>query len=428
MKHLKALLTFLTFLLLASLWSATALYGAISGWWLTPLAKQGDTAAFMDAAIRLGNEQSRGNLALALMKNGVVFKEHYQPSIDPVDRETLFPLASMSKWFTAYGVMQLAEAGKIDLDAPVSRYLTRWTLPAGTYDNQGVTIRRLLSHTAGLTDGLGFGDYAPGEQVPSLVDTLRQPRASSGTSIIAVGIEPGSEWQYSGGGYLILQLLIEDASGLAFAQWMQQAVFDPLQMTRATYAYLGDQPNASRSFDDAGAPTPSFQYASAGATGLSASAADLISFAKAQLRNQGHIAGSLSPDSVEKMREPHGQTLGLNIWGLGTMLYAPTAGADHVFGHDGSNDPAINSALRINPDNGDAIIVLITGNTELASLIAFEWTLWQTGVPDFLMVNRVLASALVPWIAGLLVLVLIMIGYNMWRRRNHRTHASVPDR
>jgi len=425
MKLLKFLLTFL---LLVSLWSATALYGAISGWWLTPLAERGDTAAFMDAAIRLGNDQSRGNIALVLMRNGVVFKDHFQPSIDPVDRDTLFPLASMSKWITAYGVMQLVEANKIDLDTPVSSQLTRWNLPVGKYDNNGVTPRRLLSHTAGLTDGLGFGDYAPNEQLPSLVDTLQQPRASSGTAIISAGIEPGSEWRYSGGGYLILQLLIEEASGMAFAQWMQQAVFDPLHMTRATYAYLGNQPNVARSFDAAGTPAPIFQYASAAATGLSASAADLISFAQAQLRNHGHIPRSLSPENVEKMREPHGQTLGVNIWGLGTMLYAPTAGADHVFGHDGSNDPAINSALRINPDNGDAIIVLVTGNPELASLMAFEWTLWQTGVPDFLLVNRVMDSALVPWIAGLIVLVLIMGGYNAWRQRNNRTHASVPDR
>jgi CubicO group peptidase (beta-lactamase class C family) len=424
MKLLKFLLTFL---LLGGLWSATALYGAISGWWLTPLAEQGDSEAFMDAAIRMGNDQSRGNLALVLMRNGVVFREHYQPSIDPVDRQTLFPLASMSKWITAYGVMQLVESNKVDLDMPVSRYLTRWNLPVGEHDNDGVTIRRLLSHTAGLTDELGFGDYAPDEQVPSLVDTLRQPRASSGAAVISVGIEPGSEWHYSGGGYLILQLIIEEASGMAFASWMQQAVFDPLQMTRATYAYLGNQPNASRSFDAVGKPAPVFRYAAAAATGLSASAADLIRFAQAQIRGHGPIAQSLSPDNVEQMREPSGQTLGINIWGLGTMLYAPTAGADYVFGHDGSNDPAINSALRINPDNGDAIIVLVSGHPELATSIAFEWTLWQTGAPDFLMLNRLKSSVLVPWISGLFILALTICAYSMWRQRTNLARTSISD-
>ena len=64
----------------------------------------------------------------------------------------------MSKWFTPYGVLMLADKGKIDLDEPVSNYLTRWHLPPSKLDNSKVTVRRLLSHTAGLTDGLGFGD------------------------------------------------------------------------------------------------------------------------------------------------------------------------------------------------------------------------------------------------------------------------------
>ncbi|MCC7054623.1 MAG: beta-lactamase family protein [Gemmatimonadaceae bacterium] len=92
-----------------------------------------------------------------------MYAEQYTPSIDPVDRDTRFPLASMSKWFTAYAVMQLLEAGRVDLDAPVTAHLRQWQLPAGPFDARQVTIRRLLSHTAGLTDGLGFGDYLPSE-------------------------------------------------------------------------------------------------------------------------------------------------------------------------------------------------------------------------------------------------------------------------
>jgi CubicO group peptidase (beta-lactamase class C family) len=229
------------------LWIAIAGYGAISGWWLTPAARRGDTQGFLKAAIELSNEQSRGNIALVLMHDGKAHDEHFAPSVDDVDRDTRFPLASMSKWVSAYGVMQLAQAGKIDLDAPISRYLKRWQLPAGEFDNDGVTVRRLLSHTAGLTDGLGFGDYGPDEQLPSLEASLRQPRSSSGTATIALGREPGSEWQYSGGAYLILQLIVEEVSGMTFAEWMQHAVFNPIGMHRATYAYIGDLDNSSRS-------------------------------------------------------------------------------------------------------------------------------------------------------------------------------------
>ena len=71
--------------------------------------------------------------------------------------------------------MTLVEAGKLDLDAPVSTYLTRWSLPTSEFDNSGVTVRRLLSHTAGLTDGLGYGGFAPGQLVQPIEASLTQP-------------------------------------------------------------------------------------------------------------------------------------------------------------------------------------------------------------------------------------------------------------
>ena len=82
---------------------------------------------------------------------------------------------------------------------------------------------------------------------------------------------------------------------------------------------------------------------------------------------------------LDRMRQPEARKLGLDIWGLGVALYAPTASGAYVYGHDGSNSPAINTSMRINPDNGDALIVLVTGNPTLASAIGAEWTIWQTG-------------------------------------------------
>ena len=394
-------------------------YGAIQGWWLHPIAPRGDTHAFMQAASALAQDQSKGNSALVLLRQGAVYAEQYTPSIDPVDRDTRFPLASMSKWFTAYAMMQQVQAGRLDLDAPVSTYLKQWQLPAGPFDAQQVTIRRLLSHTAGLTDGLGFGDYLPSESLPSLQETLRHPRASSDSAVtIAMGRAPGSGFQYSGGGYLILQALLEDVTRMPFATWMQDSVLGPLGMHRATYAYLGPLDNVSRSFDARGAIVPTYRYAAAGATGLSASARDLVAFAQAQLRtDDGASALLLHRAALERMRQPHGRKLGLDIWGLGVALYAPTASGAYVYGHDGSNAPAINTSMRINPDNGDAVIVLVTGHPTLATTIGSEWTLWQTGVADFLSVDRALRSALVPWLLGLAAIAALWI----WRVVSRRS-------
>ncbi len=400
-------------------WTGVAGYGAIEGWWLRPIAPRGDAQAFMQAATAMANAESKGNFALVLMRQGAVYAEQYTPSIDPVNRDTRFPLASMSKWFTAYAVMQLAQSSRVDLDAPVSTYLTQWQLPAGAFDAKQVTIRRLLSHTAGLTDGLGFGDYLPSESLPSIGETLRHPRASSDSAVtIAVGRAPGGEFQYSGGGYLMLQALLEDVTGTPFATWMQDSVFRPIGMPRATYEYLGSLDNVSRSFDARGALVPTYRYAAAGATGLSASARDLIAFAQAQAQVDQRAGAPLRRATLERMREPHGRRLGLEIWGLGVALYAPTASGAYVYGHDGANTPAINTSMRINPDNGDAVIVLVTGHPALASAIGSEWTLWQTGVVDFLSIKRALRSALVPWLLGLATMAAL------WTWRTKRRYRA----
>ena len=400
-----------------AVWTGIAGYGAFQGWWLRPIAPKGDTPAFMRAATTLAQAQSKGDVALVLLRQGAVAAEQYTPSIDPVNRDTRFPLASMSKWFTAYGVMQLAQGGRLELDAPVSKYLRQWQLPAGSFDAQQVTIRRLLSHTAGLTDGLGFGDYLPSESVPPLAETLRHPRASSDSAVaIAVGRPPGSEFEYSGGGYLILQAVVEDVTGMPFATWMQDSVLHPLGMQRATYDYLGALDNAARSFDASGAVAPTFRYAAAGATGLSASARDLVAYAQSQLQTGANGGAQLQRETLERMRQPHGRKMGLDIWGLGVALYAPTASGAYVYGHDGSNAPAINTSMRINPDNGDVVIVLVTGSPTLATAIAGEWTLWQTGIPDFLSIDRAVRSAIVPWLLGLAAIG-VLWGWRVVRRR-----------
>lgn len=154
----------------------------------------GDTNSFYDWAANEIDSKNQGNSALVLIENGEVTRQYFASTQTSVDQDTLFPTASFSKWITALALMSLAEANLIDLDVPVSNYLTRWHLPDSNFDNNEVTIRRLLSHTAGLTDKLGFGDDTLEEVIPSLEDELNHPRASSGREVeVAVGVEPGTE-------------------------------------------------------------------------------------------------------------------------------------------------------------------------------------------------------------------------------------------
>lgn len=404
------------------LWVSISIYGALNGWWLSPIVAENDVEGFVGVVKEKIRLETRGNTALVVMTNGEIIAEDYFASSDAINENTLFPLASMSKLFAAYGVMQLVEDGKINLDEPVSSYLTRWKLPDSNFDNDKVTVRQLLSHTSGLSDGLGFGNYEPSETIPSLEESLNKTRASNGFKTIELGREPGSEWEYSGGGYLIVQLLVEETSGMSFESWMQQAVFTPLGMYRSTYNYLGDQNNISNSYHVDGQLATTYRYASAAATGLSSTPADMSQFVKTLLQIDIDSKSSLKLTSVKTMRQPHGSKWGADIWGLGTMLYAPVSDGSYIFGHDGANDPAINTSLRINPVNGDAIIVLATGNKVLASSVAYEWTLWQTGYPDFLMLDKAIKSAFVPCIIGVLFILLGFILFILNKRNtNHQS-------
>jgi len=82
------------------------------------------------------------------------------------------------------------------------------------------------------------------------------------------------------------------------------------------------------------------------------------------------------------MREPHGQSMGVDIWGLGTVLYATTEGNDFIIGHDGKSTPPINTAIRLHPQTGDGIILLETGHPIMATKLASEWVFWKTGKVD----------------------------------------------
>ena len=402
-------------------WSAVVGYGVLAGWWHRGIARTGDTPSFMAAVRTMVSSEPHGDVAVALMTKGQVADEYYTGAVDAVNRETVFPVASMSKWVTAVGVMQLVRDGKIDLDAPVARYLTRWTLPAGQFDNSGVTTRRLLSHTAGLTDGLGFGDYRLDERLPTLEESLRAPRASTGQpTAIAVEYDPGSRWQYSGGGYLILQLLVEEVSRQSFATFMRESVLAPLHLSCSSFEHTTSA-NAAEAYDATGHAAPTYQYAAAGATGFSTCVGDMVRWVQAHA-NSGPAA-PLDADLQRRMREPHGKQFGADIWGLGTMLYAPTAADAFVFGHDGQNDPAINAAVRINPDKGDAIIALTSGGRLLATRLASEWTYWQTGGPDFLVIGTALREAVVPLLAGWAAAIAAAVIYLRARTRT-AAHAG----
>ncbi len=380
--------------------------------------------------------RNRGNVAFRLIERGAVAEEYCSSTGAAVGPDTLFQVASLSKWITAWAVMTLVESGRVDLDAPVSRYLSRWTLPEAEFDIDGVTVRRLLSHTAGLTDGLGFAGYPPGVELPSLEEALRHPYASHGHSgVIRVGLAPGSQWQYSGGGYLIQQLLIEEVTGESFEDYLRRAVFLPLGMQRSSFTVDAATPDVATFFDTNRQQAIHYQFVAKAAASLYTTAADMTRFVQAHFPGQAGEPigrGVLRPDTLRLMRQPQAAAYGADIWGLGVMLFAPVGNDDYIIGHDGSNNPAINTAVRLNPTNGDGIVVLETGDTSLASTIAGEWVFAQTGTLDFIMLMMGAGAVLRVIMLGSVAIIIAgaVVGWRLRRRvaETHHGGSALPGR
>ena len=152
----------------------------------------------------------------------------------PVTPETLFQTASIGKPVVAAASLHLVEAGRLDLDEDVNAKLVSWRIPENDFTHRApVTLRRLLSHSAGTTVS-GFGGYERGSPIPSLVQILDgAPPAVSPP--VRVDSAPGKKYRYSGGGYLIVQQLMKDVTGRPFADLIDQIAFGPLGMTNSIF-------------------------------------------------------------------------------------------------------------------------------------------------------------------------------------------------
>ena len=392
-------------------WNASVFFVISEGWLKSPIVKSDSSQAFIAAAEKTVTREHSGNYSMILLDGGKVTERYFMSTDIPVDGSSVYQVASLGKWIAAWGVMVLVEEEAIDLDAPVSEYIIRWQLPGSEFDSSGVTVRRLLSHTAGLTDGLGYDGFERADQIQSLEGSLtRALDASPGNAgVVELGVKPGSEWKYSGGGYTILQLLIEDVSGQSFAQFMSDRVFEPLGMERSTFNHekaiaLG----LAQNFDLNGHAEPFRWYTALAATSLFTSADDLARFIAVQARPDAQKV--LSEESLALIRTPHASQMGADIWGLGAMLYAPNNKGGYIIGHDGSNGPAINTVARFDPATGDGIVILSTGSEMLATELAGEWVFWKTGNIDSLMFMMLLEGMLL-WMGvgslGIVVLALV---------------------
>ncbi len=152
----------------------------------------------------------------------------------PVTTETMFSAGSISKFLMAVTALKMVENKRIELDKPINNYLTSWKISENEFTKKTpVTLRMLLSHSAGTSQSSYFG-FTPKQPLPTIVEVLSGAKVSESRPVV-VNSEPNKEFRYSGGGSMIAQLALMDVSGKSFSDITQELLFDELGMKNSTF-------------------------------------------------------------------------------------------------------------------------------------------------------------------------------------------------
>lgn len=302
-----------------------------------------------------------------------------------VDERTLFQAASISKPVAAMAALALVEEGEIALDEDVNQYLVDWQVEENAYTGlEKVTLRRILSHSAGLTVH-GFRGYASGEEVPTIIQVLNgEDPANSGR--IYPDTVPGSIQRYSGGGYTVMQKMLTDVTGMEFPLLMDEYVLSKIGMESSTYLQpLPEelQENAAAGHRGNGAMIEGnwHIYPEMAAAGLWTTPTDLLRYAREVQRSYaGESNLVLSMEMTRQMLTPQmkNQGLGPGLSGSGEWI---------GFGHGGANE-GFRCNLYALTKLGQGVVIMTNGDRggELMSEILrsfskeYNWERYQPAI------------------------------------------------
>ena len=373
---------------------ASARISRIENGLLPAVIIKGQTAPAATVAERMAHFKVPG-VSVAFFENGKIAWTRTYGFADlaankPITPETLFQAASISKPIAALAMLRLVQDGKLSLDEDVNLKLRSWKVPDNEFTkDQKVTLRRIVSHSAGLTVH-GFPGYASDAPVPTTIQILNGEKPAN-TDPIRVDTIPGTTWRYSGGGFVIMQLLLTEVTGKTFPQLMRDFVLQPAGMAHSTY----EQPlpknlassgaTAYRNSDDPVKGGP-HTYPEMAPAGLWTTPSDL---ARAAIEVQNEFAGKsakiLSREMMRQMltRQKNDSGLGFGLGNSGQTLR---------FGHGGANE-GFRCTLEAYAESGQGVAIMTNSDTgdavasEYLRAIAKEYN-W----PDFRPAERTIAN------------------------------------
>jgi CubicO group peptidase (beta-lactamase class C family) len=280
---------------------------------------------------------------------------------DVVTLETLFQAGSISKPVTAMAALHFVEAGRWTLDEAINDRLVSWKLPANDFQkDQPVTLRRLLSHSAGTTVH-GFPGYAVGAPVPTVVQVLNgEPPAN--TAPVRVDLVPGSKVRYSGGGTTIVQLMMADQLKKPFPQIMAETVLQPLGMSHSSYEQPLPPERAAMTATGTRRGGQVVEgrwhiYPEMAAAGLWTTPSDLAKVAiEVSMAHGGTSRRVLSQAMTRQMLTPQAED-----FGLGFAVFPK----DDAFGHNGA-DEGFQAYLRAFVGSGRGVVIMANSDNGFA--------------------------------------------------------------
>ena len=342
----------------------------------------------------------------------------------PATPRTPFAIGSLTKSFTALAVMQLVEAGKVELDAPAQRYLP-WFHVADAQASAKLTVRHLLNQSSGLGTWSGWVPMADFDESPGAAEKHARALTS-----LKLARPVGSAFEYSNTNFDLLGLIIEVASGESYADYVQNHIFKPLQMRHSYTApeqalqdglalghrYWFSYPVAE--FHTA------FPHGCLASGGLISTTEDLSHYLIAQI-NDGRYADSqvLSAAGINEMHRPAisaGKVMGLSLGQYGMGWFIDDRGSNRIVTHDGSV-PDFWAYMAIVPEQKKAIVLLVNADHFMMKPVLDEVASGATALLAGAQLEP-LRLAVVPWaLRGLALIPLLQVlGVTATLLRLHR--------
>ena len=280
-------------------------------------------------------------------------------SRERVDSTTLFQAASISKPVSAVVALRMVETGELTLDEDVNLTLRSWKIPENEFTkNEPITLRRLLSHSAGLSMH-GVPEYEAGVEIPTLVQILDGDWPGATDSVRPV-VKPGTTYRYSGGGYVVLQLLLTDIADRPFAPLARELVLQPSGMSSSTFEQPLPQELRSQAavgHRSNGIPMRGYWHTlpEQAAGGLWTTPSDLASFEIELWRSYHGRSDSLLPQQLAR------EMLTRQIEDFGLGVYLPSAGVFR-FQHGGSN-VGYKCRMGLSVESGSGVVIMTNGDS-----------------------------------------------------------------